>query len=79
MLTYLHIIQMLLYLIVGCNILTYLHIIQMDMVKDEVIQKDHLSRFKKVSWDSSMRRWLCQQENIIMLHSKNLIETRNLK
>jgi hypothetical protein len=34
---------MLLYLIVGCNILTYLHIIQMDMVKDEVIQKDRLS------------------------------------
>jgi hypothetical protein len=34
---------MLLYLIVRCNILTYLHIIQMDMVKDEVIQKDRLS------------------------------------
>jgi hypothetical protein len=73
-----HIIHMLLYLIVGCNILTYLHIIQIDMVKDEVIQKDRLSAIQ-VSWDSFMRRWLCQQENIIMMHPKNIIETRNLK
>jgi hypothetical protein len=38
---------MLLYLIVGCNILTYLLIIQMDMVKDEVIQKDRLSAIQE--------------------------------
>jgi hypothetical protein len=38
---------MLLYLIVGCNILTYLHIIRMDMIKDEVIQKDCLSAIQE--------------------------------
>jgi hypothetical protein len=51
----------------------------MDMVKDEVIQKDRLSAIQESLLGFIHEEWLCQQENIIMMHPKNLIETRNLK
>jgi hypothetical protein len=51
----------------------------MEMVKDEVIRRIVFRWFKKVSWDSSFRRWFIQQENIVMMDLKNPIETKNLK
>jgi hypothetical protein len=51
----------------------------MDMVKDEVIQKDRLSAIQESLLRFILEEVVMPTGNIIMMHLKNPIENRNLK
>jgi hypothetical protein len=51
----------------------------MDMVKDEVIQKDRLSASQESLLGFIHEEAVMPTGKIIMMHPKNPIETRNLK